>query len=146
MAQLLGFILFVSLGIGFIALFVLWLTQKVTKAAITDRFQDAEFILEHHRAPAVWARPKSFLVLLMQRSVSASLRDRIQQARKSENREAKTKIRVLRRLDELIDFFETCPFFRDEESRDVLLGKLSMERVNWELKRLEEIVAQDPPT
>lgn len=146
MAQLLGFSLFILLGIGFIALFILSLTHKVTKAVITDHFQDAEFILERHRAPAVWARPKSFFVLLMQRSRSASLRDRIQQARKGENRETKTKIRVLRRLDELIDFFETCPFFQDEESRDILLGKLSLERVNWEQKRLEEIIAQDPST
>jgi len=81
----------------------------------------------------------------MQRPISAGLRDRIQQAKKLENREVRTKIRLLRRLDELIDFFETCPFFQDGESRDALLGKLSMERLNWEQKSLEEIMAQDPP-
>lgn len=139
-------ILLIALGVVFTAIFMLWFTDKVTKAALTDRFQDAEFILEHHRAPAAWSRPKSILVLLMQRSGSVSLRDHLQYRGDREKREERTKTRVLRRLDELVVFFETCPFFQDEESRKVLLEKLHLERASWKQKKLDDIIAQDSPT
>jgi hypothetical protein len=82
----------------------------------------------------------------MQRSGPLRLRDLLQRDGRQEKPETRTKTRVLKRLDELIDFFETSPFFQDEESRDVLLEQLSLERASWEKKNWEEIIANDTPT
>ncbi|MBL8153106.1 MAG: hypothetical protein JNM70_02885 [Anaerolineae bacterium] len=55
---------------------------------------------------------------------------------------AAAKPQLLKRLDKLIAFFETCPFFEDEESRTSLLAQLHAEHVAWEAKPVEAIIPQ----
>ncbi|MBK8023105.1 MAG: hypothetical protein IPK19_17185 [Chloroflexi bacterium] len=57
---------------------------------------------------------------------------------------ATTKVQLLDRLDKLIAFFETCPFFENEESRVALLSQLRTERERWESAPMEVLVAPKP--
>ncbi len=49
------------------------------------------------------------------------------------------KARMLKRLDELIEFFRKSPFFEDEGARELLLKELEEERAAWEVRRFDEI-------
>jgi hypothetical protein len=120
---------------GFIgvALFTMWWMGRVSHVAITSQFQAAEFILEHHTAPLAWSRPKGPFTWLLQGSRSINWRNQLERS------DARTRMRILEQLDELIAFFEICPFFQDEESREVLLGKLTAERDSWQQKTVTEL-------
>ena len=92
---------------------ILWLTDKTSHAAITSYFKAAEYILEHHQPPPVWSKQK---VSLLRKSSPTNT----------------PKERILKRMDDLILFFEHCQFFQDETAREELLKKLNDERLNWE--------------
>lgn len=92
----------VSITMLIIAKFMMWLAERTTHRAVTQKFKDAEFILNHHEAPASWQGT------------------------------AASKPKLIKRLDKLIDFFETCPFFQDEDTRENMLDQLWLEREQWE--------------
>ena len=120
--------------LAFLALIglMMWLTNKSVGAAITQRFQEAEFILEHHQAPKSWAKRQNIFAALMQRtSLSAQYGA------------ANTKEAVMLRLDQLIAYFETSPFVQNEETRTLLLSQLAQEREQWAQKSLAEIMGFD---
>jgi hypothetical protein len=104
-----------ALTAALIVLFMSWFGEKLTARLVTDHFRAAEYVLEHHQAPEAW--------------LSSLQRD--------------AKARLLTRLDKLIVFFETCPYFEDEDSRTDLLGQLRIERQQWETKPLEALVAKE---
>ena len=130
MSLLIGFMLVATAALVFVGLFILWLTDKVASTAVTDQFRDAEFILEHHRAPETWAKP---------RGVFSRLKVHLLKRNKTPTEQ---KGDVLKRLDELIAFFENSPLVQDEEAKKLLLEQLAAERVDWEGKSIEEIISQ----
>lgn len=140
MDLLLAMIIFSAISLFLVAKFMIWLTSATVRVSITDHFQAAEFILEHHQAPEAWVKPPGlFSSILLFRNPLKSL-PRIFQLSKSKNAAQAGKARVLSRLDELIAFYKTCPFFEDEETRSIMLQELATEREAWKKKSLEEIV------
>ena len=117
MLGVLVLIVFFLLGVVLIMRFVTQFAENLTGKLVTDQFRTAEFILEHHQPPETWMQPKSKF-------------------------QAKTKALLLTRMDKLINFFETCPFFEDEADRTLLLVQLRAERDGWEAKPLATIMAQ----
>ena len=106
-----------------ISLFMMWLTDKASHASLTERFKDAEFILNEHRIPETWlSKPPLFTRLMQGDLFRQSLRAR----------EGK-KETLLSKLDRLIQYFETAPFFETEDARDTLLEQLKLEREQWQL-------------
>jgi hypothetical protein len=132
--------LFVVLTLGFscgmigVALFMVWWMSRVSHITITSRFQAAEFILEYHAAPRYWDRPKNPLVWLLQGANPIKWNAQFQE------KERRIKTRLMSRLNELIAFFEICPFFQDEESRTALLAQLNAERDDWQARTAAEIM------
>ena len=114
-----------------VAKFMMWLAEKGTHVALTERFQDAEFILTYHRAPAKWEQPRSLFARLMQGSGSEPFLQQLRQIIRPEQAAGNPRNLMVQRLDDLIDFFEICPFFQDEASREVMLDQLWEERERW---------------
>lgn len=100
---LLIFIIAVVIGMALVVGTLLWVTDKAGHSAITSYFKAAEYIIEHHQPPPKWME------------------------KASTNRED-----ILKRMDDLILFFEHSTFFEDENARSVLLEKLNQERADWE--------------
>lgn len=142
MILILSSILIVTVAMIFMAIFIVWLSNTSAKFAVTERFQDAEFILQHHQAPAAWVKPRSGFTWLMQRIEPIKWRELVPLAGQSKATIDTTKLRILRRLDELIAYFGISPFVQDEESRELLLKQLGAVRADWEQRALMEIVAQ----
>ena len=94
------------LGFLFIVGFMLWLTNRVSKTAITSYFQDAEYILEHHRPPEAWRGRKTTSTQITPQHLT--------------------------KLDNLMRYFETSPFVADEDTRTILLESLGEERTQWQ--------------
>lgn len=143
MGLFLGAIIIVTVCMLGVAFFALWLMDKGAGAAFTDRFQDAEFILDNHRAPPSWGKRKSGFVWLMQDGGSIDLRKRKGTTEQGAGLDSKEKTRIMRRMDDLIEFFQTCPFFEDEETRELLLEELGQERADWETLNSAEIIGAD---
>ncbi len=114
---LLGFTCLSILSVALIVKVMLWVTDKSAAGAITQHFQAAEYILEHHQPPPAWSNPSSRLSLL-----------RFLQKPQSSGHNSST---MLERLDQLILFFEHCRFFQTEEARTALLEQLNDERKSW---------------
>lgn len=131
MFYLLTAILTIAISMALVAQFMMWLVQKMTTITITQRFQDAEYILAHHQPPSHWYRPRSPFVRFMQGANAGNVIMRLRHALAAERGDVHRQDRLVARLDDLIDFFETCPFFQDEGSRDILLGQLWDERDDW---------------
>ncbi|GIV80024.1 hypothetical protein FKZ61_009180 [Litorilinea aerophila] len=112
MEFLLGSILVMLVGIGLVIGSILYWSNWLAHRHITTRFRDAEFILQHHRAPESWIKRGS------------GMGQRVGEPRRD----------ILARLDELITFFESCPFFDGEETRQLLLSQLRQEREQWKAR------------
>jgi len=105
------------LSVALIVKMMLWVTDKSAVGAITQHFQAAEYILEHHQPPKAWTTPpKTLSQRLFQQDTKKPSPDYSD---------------LLRRLDSLIVFFEHSTFFQDERSRTVLLEQLNNERESW---------------
>ena len=117
MEILLGFTCLSILSVALIVKVMLWVTDKSATGAITQHFQAAEYILEHHQPPPAWSKTNpSFSIL------------RFSQKPQSPRQKGNT---MLERLDQLILFFEHCRFFQTEDARTALLDQLNNERTNW---------------
>ena len=139
MLLLLG-ILIVTVSFVGVAFFALWLTNRSAGAAFTDRFQAAEFIIAHHQAPPAWLKHKGGFVWLMQDAAKLTRRNPASFTAGHAEGFPAEKVRLLKRLDGLIEFFETCPFFEDEETRAMVLAQLNQARTTWRAHHLEAIV------
>ena len=105
-----------------ITLFMMWLTDKTSHASLTERFKDAEFILNEHCVPEHWLRATPLFTRIMQGRFFRELR--VQD----------TKTSLLSKLDSLISYFETAPFFASEEVRNLMLEQLQQEREQWQIE------------
>ena len=102
-------------------LFMMWLSERSANASLTERFKDAETVVNEGRVPASWLGRSSLFGAFMQGRLGRAFAP-----------QGADKTRLLERLDDLILFFETCPFFDSEASRDALLDALWLERDRWE--------------
>ncbi len=114
MDVLLGFICLSIVCTVLIVRIMLWVTDKSAAGAITQHFQAAEYILEHHQPPPTWRKSQS-----------------------KSKRSADTHADMIERLDKLIMFFEHSRFFQTEDARTALLEQLTAERANW-MQRYQE--------
>jgi len=117
MELLVGFTCLSILSVALIVKVMLWVTDKSASGAITQHFQAAEYILEHHQPPPAWNNPSSRLSRLKSYPVSKSSDHNINP--------------MVERLDHLIQFFEHCRFFQTEDARIALLDQLNDERMSW---------------
>lgn len=118
MLPLLVLIALFVVGVILVMKFVTWFAETLTGKLVTDQFRAAEFIVDNHAVPASWTYST--------RGVQPI-----------------TKAELLTHLDKLIGFFETGPYFEDEEARTDLLAQLRAERDAWEAKPLESIITKD---
>jgi hypothetical protein len=118
MLPLLVLIFLFVVGVVLIIKLIVRFAETLTGKLVTDHFRTAEFILEKHQVPAWWTR-------------------------RSRGFRSMTKPVLLTHLDKLIGFFETCPFFEDEEARTSLLAQLRAERDDWVAKPLESIITTE---
>lgn len=117
MELLVGFTCLSILSVALIVKVMLLVTDKSAAGAITQHFQAAEYILEHHQPPPAWSNPSSGL----------SLFKFFQKSQPSDHNNST----LLERLDHLIRFFEHSQFFQTEDARTALLDQLNNERTNW---------------
>lgn len=113
---LLFFVLASLAGAALVAGVIVWTTNRAAHSAITRYFKASEFILERHRPPPEWAMPAPGGWLRARSVRSLGKND------------------TMARLDDLIEFFETCSFFEDEFAREQLLLQLREEREDWRSK------------
>lgn len=125
MELLLGFIIASIIGISMIVKLIFWVTDKSAGVAITSYFQAAEYILETHQPPMTWTNTP---VPLSQRLFN-----------RGKKKSSPDLSYLLRRMDELITFFEHSTFFQDEDARTALLEQLHNERSSWERRKLEHM-------
>jgi hypothetical protein len=142
MGPILAVILIAIVGFGLIAAYILWLSNKITGIAVTDRFRDAEFIVDNHQAPAHWTQSRNVFARLMQHLRLDKIRKDARETEKRQDAEHKEKTRILHQLDDLILFFENALFFEDDHAKVILLEELTEARKDWENKSLAEIVTQ----
>lgn len=140
MGLFLGWILLISVSLIGVAYFAFWLLNRSAGAALTNQFRDAEFIVNQHHAPPAWTRPRRGFVWLMQSAPGLLKRGRHRPDAAADDASSPEKTRILKRMDELIRFFEESPFFEEEETRTLLLKELEAERTAWANKSLGEIV------
>ena len=110
-------ILITTLCLLGILLFTRWLLDKSGHASLTERFKDAEFILNEHRAPESWLSRPSLFSQVMQGHFQ--FRPNLSEAQ------------LLARLEHLISYFETAPFFESEEARTIMLEELRLVQKQW---------------
>jgi len=96
-----------------ICLGALWILQRLIQGRVEDKLRAAEVIANGHRVPKAWIK-----------------QDQIRPGA-SPRSEARAKERCLKKLDELIVYFRSCPFVDSEESREVLLEELGAVREAW---------------
>ena len=86
---------------------IIWSTNRAARGAITQHFQDSEYILEHGEPPQAWRK--------------------LRWGRRAKKRD------LLSRLDKLLRFYEKSTFFDGEEARDELLRQLRQTRDDWRM-------------
>lgn len=107
------FIVASAIGAGIVAWVIVWTTNRASESAITRYFKASEYILETSQPPPVWRAPPRWKRLL-------------RAAPETANEES-----MLRRLDELIRFFEHSSFYEDEFAREQHLTQLEGIRQAW---------------
>lgn len=125
MTYILVAIAVISITILAIIKFILGLTQVTVEASLTSRFQDAEFIMNYHKAPESWRKPASLFTRAMQGRIWSVTQE--------------PHTRVLSHLDDLIIFFEHSRFFETPDAKEQLLDALKLERTRWETLSFEAI-------
>ena len=101
------------IGAGLVAWVIIWTTNRSAQSAITRYFKASEYILETGQPPPEWLADSAWKRLL-RASASAS-----------------GKETHLKRLDELIRFFERSTFYDDDFARDEHLSQLESVRQSW---------------
>ncbi len=124
----------------------MWMTENITQALITQRFQDAEFIMHNHKAPNLWTTGRHMYVDFLQGTLPSRLHVWLLGIFSGQANEKRQKDYLLKCLDAMTGYFEKCPFFQDEESRNVLISGLQNERANWVNKPINQIINQNYPT
>jgi len=121
----------------FIAKFGIAYATKLTERMMTDRFKDANAILNDKVVPKRWI--DGIEKKIFEPNPVAALVDRFRDL--PQDRETLAKERLMLRLDKLTKYFEKCPFFEDPESRKVMLEELEEIRAKWEPKPWGELAS-----
>ncbi|MBS60822.1 MAG: hypothetical protein CL606_05910 [Anaerolineaceae bacterium] len=120
--------------------FSIWCTDKLTYIIVTQRFQDAEFIVNHNKAPHDWTEGRSIIVDLVQGTLTSRARYALSGLFNAQSYEAQRKGYLIQCLDNTTRYFYKCPFFQDEESRQTLTNGLEEEKIRWNQKPLSRII------
>jgi hypothetical protein len=106
--------------VAIFAIIVIFLSvymRRVADVALTEQFRAAESIVSGHI-------PDRWVVQINRRLTVNKLMPIFQHNRSG------TEL-ALRRIDKLIRFFESSPFFESEEARELLLSQLQETRKRW---------------
>jgi len=119
------FLAFIGFITGFTLLlkFSLMLMGRIVVRQVTAKHKAAEEIVNEGRVPRAWAS-KTRREIFLKRSNSKT--------------QDKTKKKMLKRLDNLIQYFRSSPLVKNEETRAILLDKLRQTRTSWEKEKWEE--------
>ena len=120
--------------------FSIWCTDNLTNIIVTQRFQDAEFIVHNNKAPNDWTNGRSTVVDLVQGTLASRARYALSGLFNSQSYEEKRKEYLIACLDTTTRYFYKCPFFQDEESRQTLTTGLEEEKISWIKKPLSKII------
>ena len=131
-------VIFVVLFI-FIAKFGVSYATKLTERLMTDRFLDANTIVNEKAVPKKWVEKIDKIVFQEKNVIRGYIRNWLKA--EEEDKEQKAKAEVLIRLEKLAKYFEKCPFFEDPGSRKILLEELEVIRNDWASKLWSEIAA-----
>lgn len=122
----------------FIAFFVLSLRLAVILMGrfagkyVGNRHKAAETIINSGRAPKEWTDK-------LERRMT-SIRQSAGRSKKVLRMERRAKDTLLKRIDQLSDYFKTCPLFQDKEAQQLLLSELQKARRFWKEREWEEII------
>ena len=120
--------------------FSMWCTDKLTNIIVTQRFQDAEFIVHNNQAPNDWTDGRSIVVDLVQGTLASRARYALSGLFNLQSYEEQRKEYLIECLDTTTRYFYKCPFFQDEESRQTLTTGLEEEKISWVRKPLSKII------
>ncbi len=112
------FILAAVIAAAMIAVVITWASNRASSAAITSYFKAGEYIIETGQAPPGWHAQPKWKRLFGKSPNQVNTAD------------------CLKRLDDLIRFFQHCSFFQDERAREELLSQLGRVREAWMNDRL----------
>ena len=101
------------IGAGLVAWVVIWTTNRAAQSAVTRYFKASEHILETGQPPPDWLAIPAWKRVL--RASGAPIAEE----------------RHLKRLDDLIRFFERCTFYDDDFARAAHLSELESVRQAW---------------
>lgn len=127
-------LIFLALIVCFIVILrvAVLLMGKIASKYVERRHRAAEAIINTGKVPKDWTYELERKIIPVKRNSGES--------RKILEMEKRAKDIALKRVDHLIDYFETSPFVKDKESREILLGELQKIRGLWEEKNWEEII------
>ena len=128
-------LIFVILFI-FIAKFGISYAGKLTEKMMTDRFQDANTILNEKAVPKRWV--DSIEKKVFHPNFVQVLRERLQDT--TPDRQVLAKQELMLRLEKLAKYFEKCPFFEDPESKKIMQEELEGIQKEWEPKAWAELI------
>ncbi len=121
------FLIFIGFIVGFTLLLKLslMLMGRIAGRQIGEKHKAAEEIVNEGKVPRGWIKDleKKFLKY------------------NTPKRQYMAKKEILKRLDNLIEYFKSTPLVKDKETRDILLDRLRKTRTSWEEKEWEEIIA-----
>ena len=120
--------------------FSIWCTDKLTNIIVTQRFQDAEFIVHNNKAPNDWTDGRSIVVDLVQGTLASRVKYALSGLFNPQSYEEQRKEYLIECLDTMTRYFYKCPFFQDEESRQTLTTDLEEEKINWIKNSLSRII------
>ena len=120
--------------------FSIWCTDKLTYIIVTQRFQDAEFIIHNNKVPNDWVEGRSIVVDLVQGTLTSRTRCALSGLFNSQSYQNQRKQYLIECLDTTTRYFYKCPFFQDEESRQTLTTGLKEEKIRWVRKPLSKII------
>jgi hypothetical protein len=123
--------------IGFVVVFVFLLKLAgviMTKSAekfMNEKFRSAEFILDTGKVPKSWMR-KVKRRYLSKSILSISIHDMA-------TRKEAARVKVLDYLERLHKYFQKCPFFESQETKEHVLLRLQDAQRDWQDKLWDAI-------
>jgi len=123
----------------FIVFFVLtlrlavMLMGRIAGKYVTTKHKAAEMIVNTGRAPKDWTYKFEERI--------TSIRKTTESLEKISRIERRAKDVLLKKIDQLIEYFKTSPLIQDKDTRQILLDGLQEARRLWKEKNWEEIIA-----
>jgi len=118
--------------IGFVVFFTLTLRLslvlmgRITGKQVDEKHRAAEIIIKTHKVPRSWIR---------------KFEKRIFSTKNTPAMQRQAKSTLLKKLDQLMEYFKRSPLVKDKETRKILLEELQRVRNLWEEEEWEEIIS-----